>query len=152
MWCIFRITLSWFQRRSNKINAILYDKYYLQNCKAITFEKIANYTKYKKRYVRNHLNVFWLNFDIATHSFFHAFSAVGKNRFSKECCLVEWVISFCLGQDDKNLWASCEWGGAWVKMPRIDAFFRNVNSINLYIFPTHGRVFWEKFSKHSGVR
>ena len=26
---------------------ILYDRYYLQNCKAITFEKITNHTKYK---------------------------------------------------------------------------------------------------------
>ena len=40
--------------------------------------------------------------------------------------------------DDKNLGASFEWGGAWVKMPQINAFFRNVNSINLKIFPTHG--------------
>ena len=38
----------------------------------------------------------------------------------------------------KNLRASFEWGGAWVKMPRINALPRNVNSINLKIFLTHG--------------
>ena len=29
-------------------NTTLYDKHYLQNCKVITFEKVANHTKYKK--------------------------------------------------------------------------------------------------------
>ena len=32
----------------NKINTIQYDRYYLQNCKAIIFEDITNHTKYKK--------------------------------------------------------------------------------------------------------
>ena len=27
---------------------VIYDRYYLQNCKLITFEKIANYAKFKK--------------------------------------------------------------------------------------------------------
>ena len=65
-------------------------------------------------------------------------SAVGGNRFSKECCLEEWVISFCLGPDDKNLVVSFEWGRTWVKIPWINAFSNNMNSINLKIFPTHG--------------
>ena len=47
-WCSFSMKLSWWQRRSNEMNTILYDRYYLQNCKVITFEKIANHTKYKK--------------------------------------------------------------------------------------------------------
>ena len=37
-WCSVSINLPWFQRRSNKINTILY----------IAFENIANHTKYKK--------------------------------------------------------------------------------------------------------
>ena len=57
-WCSFTIKLSWLQRRSNKINTILYDRYYLQNCKAITFEKIANHTKCKKPNVPSHLHIF----------------------------------------------------------------------------------------------
>ena len=45
-------------------------------------------------------------------------------------------------------------GEAWVKMPRINAFTRNLNSINLGIFPTHGGIekFERKFKKHSGER
>ena len=37
---------------------------------------------------------------------------------------------------------SFEWRtGAWVKMHRFDAFFRNVNTINWNIFPTHGGIY-----------
>ena len=43
------------QRRANKINAILYDRYYLQNSKAITFEKTRSHTKYKEPNVPSHL-------------------------------------------------------------------------------------------------
>ena len=86
------------KRRSNKINTILYDRYYSQNCKAITFEKIATHTKYKNPNVPSHLHD---------------------------------------DKNDKNLVASFEWGIAWVKMPWINAFSRNVNSINLKFFPTH---------------
>ena len=39
-------------------NTILRDRYHLQNCKAITFEKIANHTKYEKRNVPSHLHIF----------------------------------------------------------------------------------------------
>ena len=45
-------------------------------------------------------------------------------------------MSFCLGHDEKNLGESFEWGGACIKMPQINAFSRNVNSINLKVFPT----------------
>ena len=68
-------------------------------------------------------------------------SAVGGNRFSKKCSLEKRVISFCLRCDDKNLGASFECGGTWVKMPRFNAFSRNVNTINLKIFPTHGAIY-----------
>ena len=39
-------------------------------------------------------------------------------------------------------------------MPRINAFSRNVNYVNLKIFPTHGKPqkFERKFNKHSGER
>ena len=61
------------------------------------------------------------------------FSTVGRNRFLKECCLVEWVISFWLGRDDEKLKAIFEWLRAWVKMHQINAFSRIVNLINLVI-------------------
>ena len=54
----FSIKLSWLQRRSNKVNTMLYDRYYLQNCKATTFEKFANHTEYKKLNVPSHLHLF----------------------------------------------------------------------------------------------
>ena len=44
--------------RCNELNTTLDDSYYLQNCKAITFVKIANYTKYKKPNVPSHLHIF----------------------------------------------------------------------------------------------
>ena len=54
----------------------------------------------------------------------------------------------------QELGASFEWGGAWVKMLRINAFSKNVNSINLKILPTHGGIqkFERKFNKHSAER
>ena len=39
--CNFSIKLLWLQRKDNKINSILFGRYYLQNFKAITFEKIT---------------------------------------------------------------------------------------------------------------
>ena len=133
--CSFSIKLSWLYRRSIKVNTILYDRYYLQNCKVIIFKKISNRTKYKKLYVSSHLHIFWLKFDKANHSFFPPFLLLRETD-----SLGEWVISFCLGCNDKNLGASFDWGGAWVKMPRINPFSRNVNSINLKILPTHGGI------------
>ena len=67
-------------------------------------------------------------------------------------CLGEWVISFCLGCDGKNFVASFEYGGAWVKMSRFNAFSRNLNAINLKIFLTHVEiyVFERKHKKYSG--
>ena len=35
------------QRRGNKLNTTLFDRYHLQNCKAITLRKITYHTKYK---------------------------------------------------------------------------------------------------------
>ena len=66
---------------------MLYDRYYLQNCKAITFEKIAVHTKYKKPNVPSHLHIFWLNFDKANHSLFHPFLLLGKTDFRKNAAL-----------------------------------------------------------------
>ena len=59
---------------------------------------------------------------------------------------MECVISFCLGCDDKNLGASFEWGGAWVKMPRINGFSRNMNSIKFSHTGWNIKV-WEKIQQ-----
>ena len=66
-------------------------------------------------------NIFWLNFYKVNHSFLHLFLLLG-----------EWVISFYLGYDDKNLGASFPWG---------ETFSRNVNIINLQNFPTHRGIY-----------
>ena len=39
-------------------NALIYDRYYLQDCKAITFGKIVDHTKYKKPNVPRRLHIF----------------------------------------------------------------------------------------------
>ena len=36
---------------------MLQGRYYFQNCKAISFEKIADHTKYKKPNVESHLHI-----------------------------------------------------------------------------------------------
>ena len=59
------------------------DRYYLQNCKAITFEKIANHTKYEKPNVPSHLHIFWLNFNKANYSFLHFFPLFGNQIFER---------------------------------------------------------------------
>ena len=89
---------------------IFSDKYFLQNCKTITFGKIKNHTKYKKPNVPDHLHIFQLNSDKQITVPFSPFYCWG-NRFSKECCLGKRLISFCLWRDDKYLRASFEWGG-----------------------------------------
>ena len=38
-------------------------------------------------------------------------------------------------RDDKNVGESFKWGRTCTKMPRINAFSRNMNPINLKIFP-----------------
>ena len=117
--------------KGDTIKLILHynDRYYLQNCKAITFEKIANHTKYEKPNVPSHLHIFWLNFNKANYSFLHLFLLFGKQIFER---MVPGAmsISFCLERDDKNLGTSFEWGGAWVQMPQVNTFSRNVNPIN----------------------
>ena len=45
--CNFSVKLPWLQRRGNKLNITLFDRYYSQNCKAVIFRKIINHTKYK---------------------------------------------------------------------------------------------------------
>ena len=128
-WFSFSIKLSWLQRRSNKINTILCDIYYLQNCHDITFEKIASHTKYKKPNVSSHLHIFWQNFDNANHSFLHFFLLLEEIDFQVNAALGnEWFPSACIGRDDKNLGVNFEREEAWVKMPRINAFSRNVKT------------------------
>ena len=153
-WCIFSIQSSWPHKRSIKINIILYDRCYLQNCISITFEKVANQTKYKKPNIWSHLNIFWLNFGKANRDFFHPFLLVGETDFWQNAALGISNFLLPIGRDDKNLGASFDWGGAWVKTPRINAFSRNVNSINLTVFCIHGRIqtFERKLRKQSGER
>ena len=65
--------------------------YYLQNCKAILFEKNTNHTKYKYSNVPSHLffGFFWVNFNEANDSFLCAFLLLGETDFQKERYLVE---------------------------------------------------------------
>ena len=133
-WCSFGIKLSWLQRWSSKINTILYDRCYLQNCKTIKFGKTANQTKYKKYNVPSYLHIFLLNFDKKVIVSSPPFRCWG-NRLSKEFCLRKWVISFCLERNDKDIGTSFEWRETWVKVPWINAFSRNFSSINLNVFP-----------------
>ena len=65
------------------------------------------------------------------------------------------MSNFPLPRDDKNLGESFEWGGVGAEvMPRFNAISRNVNAINLKIFPTHGGmcIFERTFNKHSAER
>ena len=63
---------------------MLYNKYYLQNCKIIKFKKITNHTKYKYPNILNHLHIFWLNFDEANYSLLHPFLLLGQKNFCKD--------------------------------------------------------------------
>ena len=49
---------------------------------------------------------------------------------------------------------SVEGGGAWLKMPRFNAFSTNVKTIDLKLFSTHDRAkkFKRKFNKNSRER
>ena len=66
-----------------KYDMILYDRDIIQDCKTITFEKIANDTKYKKPNVPSHLHIFRLDFDKANHSFIHPFLLLREINFRK---------------------------------------------------------------------
>ena len=46
-WCNFSVKLPWLQRIGNKLNTTIFYRYHSQTCKAITFRKITNHTKYK---------------------------------------------------------------------------------------------------------
>ena len=111
-WCNFSVKLLWLQRRGNKPNTTLFDRYYSQNCKCITFRKITNHTRYKQTNIPSHLHIFWVNFNKENHSFLHPFR-LGGNRFPKN-----------------STW-SFDWGtGVWVKMHRFNPFSGNMNTIN----------------------
>ena len=130
-WCSFVIKASWLQRRSNEINILLYDSYYLQNCKSNTFEIKANHEKYKKPNIPSHLHIFWLNFDKAHYSFLDPSLMLRETDFRKNA--FETIVSICLGFDGKSLGAISKWRRTWVKMSRINTFSGNVNPINLKI-------------------
>ena len=86
-WCSFSIKLPWLQRRRNKTNTILHDRYYLQNCKNITFEKL-HVIENVKNVMFQVIFVFsdWILMKQITVSFTPTF---GESRFSEECCLKE---------------------------------------------------------------
>ena len=129
------------QKASNKINAILYDRYYLKNCKAIIFEKIENHTKCRKPNAPTYVTLIFSDGTLIKEIIVSPpLSTVGGNRFSKECCLGEWVISFYLEHDDRSLGTIFEWRETWIKMAQINAFSRNVKFINLKFFPTDGGI------------
>ena len=101
VWCNFSVKLPWLQRKgsyiANKLKITLFDRYYLQNCKSITFRKIAIIPNGNKLM----LQVIFI--------------------FS-DWILIEQIIAsshpFCLGGNrfSKNSTRSFEWGtGIWVK-------------------------------------
>ena len=118
---------------ANKLNTTLFDRHYLQNCKAITFRKIAIIPNGNK-----------LMFQVI-----FIFS---------DWILTEQIIAssnpFCLGGNrfSKNSTRSFEWGtGAWVKKHRFNDFLRMWTPLIEKFFPhileyTSQR----KFNKHSG--
>ena len=108
VWCNFSVKLPRLQRKgsyiADKIKTTLFDRHYLQNCKSITFRKIAIIPNGNKLM----LQVIFI--------------------FS-DWILTEQIIAssnpFCLGGNrfSKNSTRSFEWGtGAWVKKHRFNDF------------------------------
>ena len=60
---------------------ILYGRYYLRNCTAVTFEKLTDHAKYKQPDALNHLGIFLLNCDEANHCFLHSFLLLKERYF-----------------------------------------------------------------------
>ena len=60
----------------------------------------------------------------------------------------------CWGNRFSNNYAwNFEWGmGAWVKMPRSNAFSRNMNTIKLNVFSTHSTIYTLKKIQHAFLR
>ena len=84
-WCNFSIKLSFLQRREKKRNTTLYDRYYLQTCKAVTFEKITNHAKINNLISQvNFIFSAWILIKQIVLS--STLSAVGGNRFSNKKC------------------------------------------------------------------
>ena len=92
----------------------LFDRYYLLNCSSIKYYIIPfiNYTKYKQPNIPNPLHIFLLKLDKASHSFLNPFH-LRENQFSKN-----------------SAWSFEQGGGALVKMYRLNAFRRTMNTIN----------------------
>ena len=82
-WCCFSIKLSWLQRRSNKNNTILYDRYYLKTVKPSHWKKLQIKQKIKKHNIPSHLYIFWLNIVKANHIFLYPFLLLGEIDFRK---------------------------------------------------------------------
>ena len=87
--------------KNNKINTILYEIYYLQNCKAVTLEKI----QIRQKINNLMLQVIFIFSDwllIKQIIIPLRIYAVRGKVFSKKCYLVGWVILLCLGCDGKT--------------------------------------------------
>ena len=95
-----------------ELNTTLFDRYYSQNCKAITFRRVTNHTKH----ILTNIPSYQLNFDKVNHSFLYSFR-LGGNRFSK-------YFTWSFG-----------WGtGTRTKIHRLNALSKNVNTLNQKIF------------------
>ena len=132
-WCIFTIQSSWLYPSHLKRLQIK------QNIKNLILEVILIFSD-------------WILVKQIV-IFSTPFCLWGKQIFDRT---LPWGMSNFLlpmGRDDKTLGPSFNWGGAWVKTPRINAFSRNVNSINLTTW-IQGRIqtFERKLRKQSGKR
>ena len=118
-WCNFSVKLPWLQRRGNKLNTTLFDRYYFQNCKAITFRKIAIIPNGNKLMFQV-IFIFsdWILIEQIIASS-HPISLEGNKKFYQEFWVGDWDMS-------KKAW--------------IQWFSRNVNTINWKSFPTHCRI------------
>ena len=105
--------------------------------------QVAKIVKFIKTCDQYPLRFHFVNFFICKFSNF--FNCWGKNRSSENAAWEEWVISFCLGDNDKNLGGEfCL--GVWVKTNRFNflnhnVFASNLNTINLKLFCNHGGIY-----------
>ena len=117
LWCNVSVKLLCLQRRVNKLNTTLFDRYYSPNYKSVIFRKLHIILMFQVVFIFSD----WIL--IAQTSFLHPFHFGGK-RFSTNST---WTF---------------EWGtGVWRKVHRFNAFSRNAKEINQKNFPTHGGIY-----------
>ena len=89
-WCNFSVKLPWVQRRGNKLNSTLFDRYYSQTCKAIKFRIITNHTNINKLMFQV-IFTFSDRILIKQHSFFHPFCLGKRKQIYKKHYLEFWL-------------------------------------------------------------